>query len=88
MALPINFLHHPLPGTQTKTSVTFGCGYLTYCVNYLPKCIILCLETLPGKSGVCIKGGTPVLSSSTEAFISPKRAQAVTRGESTLLSHL
>jgi hypothetical protein len=29
MALPINFLHHPLPGTQTKTSVTFGCGYLT-----------------------------------------------------------
>jgi hypothetical protein len=29
MALPINFLHHPLPGTQSKTSVTFGCGYLT-----------------------------------------------------------
>jgi hypothetical protein len=28
MALPINFLHHPLPGTQTKTSVTFGCDYL------------------------------------------------------------
>jgi hypothetical protein len=30
MALPIKNLHHPLPGTQTKTktSVTFGCGYL------------------------------------------------------------
>jgi hypothetical protein len=29
IALPINFLHHPLPGNQTKPSVTFGCGYLT-----------------------------------------------------------
>jgi hypothetical protein len=28
MALPIKILHHPLPGTQTKTSVTFGCAYL------------------------------------------------------------
>jgi hypothetical protein len=27
MALPINFLHHPLPSTQTKTNVTFGCAY-------------------------------------------------------------
>jgi hypothetical protein len=29
MALSIKNLHHPLPGTQTKTSVTFGCAYLT-----------------------------------------------------------
>jgi hypothetical protein len=28
IALPINLLHHPLPGNQTKTSITFGCGYL------------------------------------------------------------
>jgi hypothetical protein len=28
MALSIKNLHHPLRGTQTKTSVTFGCAYL------------------------------------------------------------
>jgi hypothetical protein len=27
IALLVNFLHHPLPHNQTKTSVTFGCGY-------------------------------------------------------------
>jgi hypothetical protein len=28
ITLPINFLYHLLPDNQTKTSVTFGCGYL------------------------------------------------------------
>jgi hypothetical protein len=32
----------------------------TYYVNYLPKHIMPCLETLPGEPAVCIKGGTPV----------------------------
>jgi hypothetical protein len=36
-------------------------GPTTYCVNYLPKCIMSCLETLPREPAVCIKGGTPVL---------------------------
>jgi hypothetical protein len=31
ITLSINFLHHPLLGNQTKTSVTFGCGYLIDC---------------------------------------------------------
>jgi hypothetical protein len=26
IALPIIFLHHPLPGNQTETSVRFGCA--------------------------------------------------------------
>jgi hypothetical protein len=26
--MPISFLHHPLPGNQTETSVRFGCAYL------------------------------------------------------------
>jgi hypothetical protein len=35
IALPINFLHHPLQGNQTKTSVTFGCSYLiSNCLVY------------------------------------------------------
>jgi hypothetical protein len=33
IALPIIFLHHPVQGNQTKTSVTFGCGYLTCLVT-------------------------------------------------------
>jgi hypothetical protein len=31
--LPIIFLHHPLLGNQTETSITFGCGYLTIRVS-------------------------------------------------------
>jgi hypothetical protein len=30
IALPIIFLYHPFPGNQTKTSITFGCGYLIW----------------------------------------------------------
>ena len=32
----------------------------TYCINYLPKRIMPCLETLPGEWAICIKGGMHV----------------------------
>ena len=46
----------------------FLLGPNIYCVNYLPKLIMPCLETLPREPNLCIKGGMPILGVAYKVF--------------------
>jgi hypothetical protein len=77
MALSIKNLHHPLPGTQTKTIVTFGCSYLM-CYSCL-QCLLIDIElTIYACSGRGLSSSWTLMIHTLTTMVLPPRHLART----------